>query len=99
MENIQDSAEAPPRQSYVEQQLSAAITPATEREKLNRSFDAFCEEIDAQGEASPEPVKAPAEPAAVEAAPVKLVTQIALQPTPPPPHPDPSDPHTPHFQI
>jgi hypothetical protein len=60
MEDQTDTAQAPPKQSFIEQQLGAAITPAAEREKLNRSFDAFCEELDAQAEASPtspEPAK------------------------------------------
>src|SRR5260370_5706783 len=99
MEDQTDTAQAPPKQSFIEQQLGAAITPAAEREKLNRSFDAFCEELDAQGEASPEPIKAPAEPAAVEAAPVKQpVTQIALQPTPPR-DPDPLDQQARQMEI
>jgi hypothetical protein len=74
------------KQSFIERQLSEAITPASERAKLAKSFDDFCEEIDAQGEASPEPVKAPPEPVLAKAAPVEQpATQITLQPTPPPP--------------
>jgi hypothetical protein len=47
----------------------------------------------------PEPIKAPAEPAAVEAAPVKQpVTQIALQPTPPR-DPDPLDQQARQMEI
>jgi hypothetical protein len=86
MEDQMDTAQAPLKQSFIEQQLSAAITPAAERAKLAKSFDDFCEEIDAQGEASPEPVKAPPEPVVAKAAPVEQpATQITLQPTPPPP--------------
>jgi hypothetical protein len=89
MEDQMDKAQAPPKQSFIEQQLGAAITPAAEREKLSRSFDAFCEELDAQGEATPEPLKAPPEPVAVEAGPVEQpVRQIALQPAPRPADPD-----------
>src|SRR5271170_1549847 len=93
MEDLQDSAEAPPKQSFIQQQLGAAITPAAEREKLNSSFDAFCEELDAQAEAPPEPAKTSPEPVAVEAAQAKQqpVRQIALQPAPRPADPDPLD--------
>jgi hypothetical protein len=84
---MEDQTEqALPKQSFIERQLSEAITPASERAKLAKSFDDFCEEIDAQGEASPEPAKAPAEPVVAKAASVEQpATQITLQPTPPPP--------------
>jgi hypothetical protein len=100
MEDQMDKAQAPPKQSFIEQQLGAAITPAAEREKLSRSFDAFCEELDAQGEAAPEPVKAPPGPVAVEAVPVEqAVRQIALQPAPRPADPDPLDAQARQFEI
>jgi hypothetical protein len=84
---MEDQTEqALPKQSFIERQLSEAITPASERAKLAKSFGDFCEEIDAQGEASPEPAKAPAEPVVAKAASVEQpATQITLQPTPPPP--------------
>jgi hypothetical protein len=51
MNDKTDTTEAPPKHSYLDTQLSEAITPPSEREKLRQSFDAFCEEID-QAEAS-----------------------------------------------
>jgi hypothetical protein len=102
MENIQDSAEAPPKQSYLDRQLSEAVTPPSERAKLNASMDAFFKEID-EGETAPEPVKgAPLEPVAVEAAPEptkRPVTQIALQPAPRPVDPDPMDQQAKQMEI
>jgi hypothetical protein len=91
MDDKTDTREASPRQSFLDTQLSEAISPPAEKEKLRKSFESFCEELD-RGESAPEPAKAPAEPAAVEAAPAKQpVTQIALQPAPRPADPDPLD--------
>lgn len=87
-----NTAEAPAKQSYLETQLTEAVTPPSERAKLNAAFESACQEWDAQGEAPAEPVKAQPEPAAVEATPVAQPrANIALQPTPRPADPDPMD--------
>ncbi len=88
MEDLQDSAEAPPRQSFIEDQLSSAITTPRERDKLNASMDAFFKEID-ESESPPEVEKTPVQPVQAQTpAPIEQpVRQIALQPTPPPPDP------------
>jgi hypothetical protein len=72
MEDQTDTAQAPSRQSYVEQQLSSAITTPKERDKLNASMNAFFKEID-EGESAPEPAKTSAS---------AKVTNIELVPGP-----------------
>jgi hypothetical protein len=88
MEDLRDSTEAPPRQSFIEDQLSSAITTPRERDKLNASMDAFFKEID-EGESPPEVEKTPVQPVQAQTpAPIEQpARQIALQPTLPPPDP------------
>ena len=72
MEDQTDTAQAPPRQSYVEEQLSSAITTPKERDKLNASMNAFFKEID-EGKSAPELAKTSAS---------AKVTNIELVPGP-----------------
>jgi hypothetical protein len=59
MDDLQDSAEAPPKQSFIERQLGEAITPPEMRAKLKADMDAYFKEID-EGGSTPEPAKTPA---------------------------------------
>jgi hypothetical protein len=72
MEDQTNTAQAPPKQSFIETQLHSAITPPEQRAKLNSDMDAYFKEID-EGGSTPEPAKTSAS---------AKVTNIELVPGP-----------------
>jgi hypothetical protein len=95
MQNIEDSeVGASPKQHFVEPQLGAEVTPPSERAKLQRSFERFCEEIDGQVAAPPETVVAKETPP-----PAEPVTRIALQPAQPTQPDDPLDAEAKRLEV